>query len=109
MTFIVLAGGLLAAKGQSCGDLGACLLPMGSSSGDWRASQCRRRAWRGFGLAVALTACGLTLACRDRDKARLRDTTQPTYDPKTGRLSELTYDANKNGTIDTWTEMDGSR
>lgn len=96
--------------GPSCGDVEtAWLLPGGPSCGACRASQCRRRAWRGFGLALALTACGLTLACRDRDKARLRDTTQPTYDPKTGRLAELTYDANKNGRIDTWTEMDGSR
>jgi hypothetical protein len=51
----------------------------------------------------------MTPACRDREQARLRDTTQPTYDRKTGRLTELTYDANKNGRIDTWTEMDGAR
>jgi hypothetical protein len=40
---------------------------------------------------------------------RLKQTTQPTYDPKTGRLQRLTYDANKNGRIDTWTYMDGRK
>ena len=34
---------------------------------------------------------------------------RPTYDKATGKLKELTYDANHNGRIDTWTEMDGAR
>ena len=33
----------------------------------------------------------------------------PTYDKQTGRLKQLTSDYNKNGTIDTWTEMAGAR
>jgi hypothetical protein len=48
-------------------------------------------------------------ACSDPDRDRLKETTKPRYDPATGRLKELTYDANKNGKIDTWTEMDGTR
>jgi hypothetical protein len=48
-------------------------------------------------------------ACSDPERARLKATTKPTYDERTGRLKELTYDANGNGRIDTWTEMDGSR
>jgi hypothetical protein len=40
---------------------------------------------------------------------RIVKTTQPTYDNDTGRLVELTFDRNRNGTVDTWTEMDGSR
>lgn len=48
-------------------------------------------------------------ACSDPGQARSRDTTRPTYDKATGRLKELTYDANQNGKIDTWTEMDGAR
>jgi hypothetical protein len=48
-------------------------------------------------------------ACSDPEKARIRETTRPTYDKGTGRLTQLTYDANKNGTIDTWTDMDGAR
>lgn len=60
------------------------------------------------GLAVILTAFCLH-ACADPEKDRLENTTKPTYDKTTGRLTELTFDANKNGRIDTWTEMDGSR
>ena len=33
----------------------------------------------------------------------------PTYDKTTGKLTQLTYDANKNGKIDTWTDMDGTK
>ena len=62
---------------------------------------------------AALLAVLLALAhggCRrDAETARLEETTKPTYDEATGRLKELTYDANKNGRIDTWTEMDGPR
>jgi hypothetical protein len=54
---------------------------------------------------VALCAVG----CSDPEKQRLKDTTKATYDQSTGRLKELTYDANKNGRIDTWTDMDGTR
>jgi hypothetical protein len=48
-------------------------------------------------------------ACSNPEQRRLEQTTKATYDTKTGRLTELTYDANKNGRIDTWTEMDGAR
>ena len=48
-------------------------------------------------------------ACSDPDAARAKETTRPTYDKATGKLTQLTYDANKNGTIDTWTDMDGAR
>ena len=48
-------------------------------------------------------------ACKDAEKERLKQTTIPTYDSKTGKLKELTYDFNKNGKIDTWTQMDGAR
>jgi len=48
-------------------------------------------------------------ACSDPDAARIRETTRPTYDKSTGKLTQLTYDANKNGRIDTWTDMDGTR
>jgi len=54
---------------------------------------------------LALACAG----CSDPDAARIKDTTRPTYDKATGRLTQLTYDANKNGTIDTWTDMDGTK
>jgi hypothetical protein len=57
-------------------------------------------------LCIGLVAlCG----CSDPEKESLKKTTLPTYDAKTGKLKEVTFDSNKNGTIDTWTEMDGSR
>jgi hypothetical protein len=36
-------------------------------------------------------------------------TTRPTYDKKTGKLTELTFDRNGNGRIDTWTDMNGAK
>lgn len=59
--------------------------------------------------AAVLVACALTAACTDPDRARVAATTRATYDRKTGKLTELTYDRNKNGVIDTWTEMDGTK
>jgi len=32
-----------------------------------------------------------------------------TYDSSTGKLTELAYDSNHNGKVDTWTEMNGNR
>jgi hypothetical protein len=72
-------------------DIVSCLIP--------------RRGAILVGTMVAL--CGS--ACSDPEKQRLKDTTKATYDQSTGRLKELTYDANKNGRIDTWTDMDGTR
>lgn len=57
-------------------------------------------------IAVALLVCS---SCSDPERDRVKATTQATYDEASGRLKELTYDANRNGRIDTWTEMDGSR
>ena len=60
-------------------------------------------------LAAAIVVSTLPLACADPDRDRLRATTKATYDPSTGRLTELTFDSDKNGKIDAWTEMDGTR
>jgi hypothetical protein len=60
-------------------------------------------------LLLAGFAAAGAAACSDPEKDRLRETTKPTYDPETGRLTQLTFDANKNGVIDTWTYMDGTR
>jgi hypothetical protein len=48
-------------------------------------------------------------ACSSPDGERIRKTTVPTYDKTTGRLTQLTFDRNKNGTIDTWTDMEGTK
>jgi len=34
---------------------------------------------------------------------------EPFYDPQTGKLQLLKYDSNKNGRVDTWSYMDGTR
>jgi hypothetical protein len=68
-----------------------------------------RRAFRSIGHAVPIAAVVWLAGCSDPEKDRVKATTKPTYDKATGKLRELTYDANKNGRIDTWTEMDGSR
>jgi hypothetical protein len=55
---------------------------------------------------IALAVCA---SCADPERERLNATTRATYDKASGRLTELTYDANRNGRVDTWTEMDGTR
>ena len=60
--------------------------------------------------AIALGACAAVPAgCRDPEQERLKATTQATYDPKTGKLTRLTADLNKDGTIDAYTYMDGTK
>jgi hypothetical protein len=59
-------------------------------------------------VLIALAA-GATIACSNPERDRLRQTTIATYDTGTGKLKELTYDHNRNGRIDTWTQMDGAR
>ena len=59
---------------------------------------------------AAIAVCILVSAVACRDVHRLnRQTTKPTYDSKTGRLTELTYDSNVDGHIDTWVDMDGAK
>jgi hypothetical protein len=59
--------------------------------------------------SIAMVLALAVAACADPERDRLRATTKATYDTATGKLTELTSDANKNGRIDTWTEMDGAR
>jgi hypothetical protein len=67
------------------------------------------RHWLRSARRVVFAGVLLCSACSDPDRDRLRATTKPAYDERTGRLKELTSDANGNGHIDTWTEMDGNR
>lgn len=62
----------------------------------------RRAGWQ---VAILLIALGL--GCR----RELSDAegVKATYDPKTGRLTELIYDANHNGKPDSVARMDGTR
>jgi hypothetical protein len=68
------------------------------------------RPARAVAVAAMLAAC--VPACSNPDRERLKAlkaTTRASYDRTTGKLTELTFDANRNGRIDTWTEMDGMR
>src|SRR5262245_59958277 len=58
---------------------------------------------------LAIMTVSSVMACTDAEKERLKKTTVPTYDTATGRLTQLTYDANRKGRVDTWTSMNGAR
>jgi hypothetical protein len=58
--------------------------------------------------AVCLLTLLCLAGCSDPEKDRIKKTTVPTYDKKTGKLTELTHDMNKNGRIDTWVAMNGA-
>jgi EF hand len=60
-------------------------------------------------VLLAIVTVSSVMACVDAEKERLKRTTMPTYDRVSGKLTQLTYDANRNGRVDTWTSMDGAR
>ena len=51
----------------------------------------------------------LAVGCSNPGNVPEKSGITPTYDKATGRLTELAYDSNHNGKIDTWTVMDGVR
>ena len=58
------------------------------------------------GLVTALFAVG---ACApDPEQLRAQRTIEAEYDVESGRLELITFDSNDNGTIDTWSYMDGN-
>jgi len=59
--------------------------------------------------SLLFVLAGASACAPDPEEERLKTTTQATYDKETGRLERLTYDADKNGVIDTWTYMDGTK
>ena len=68
------------------------------------------RAQGRFGAALLLCAfVGLVTACSRSANTAENAAITPTYDTKTGRLTELAFDSNHNGKVDTWTDMNGSR
>jgi hypothetical protein len=73
--------------------------------------ECRSGRATGRVALLLVAVVGLLVAaCADPGtEPAKKNTTIPTYDKKTGKLTELTYDRNHNGKIDTWTVMDGTR
>jgi hypothetical protein len=62
------------------------------------------------GLTLSFTfVLALAGGCSNPDKAQERLGIKPAYDPTTGKLKQLAYDSNHNGTPDTWTDMNGTR
>lgn len=59
---------------------------------------------------IALLAFAqLSTAGCGRSNAEARKRIEPTYDPKTGRLTLLKYDSDGDGKVDTWSYMDAAR
>lgn len=64
------------------------------------------------GLTGVALVAGVLLAAAcgpSAEEQRLRTTSKGSYDPQTGQLRAITYDRNKNGRIDTWVRMEGTR
>jgi hypothetical protein len=62
-----------------------------------------------LGMACVVVLTAGVWACADSSSDLRKATTKATYDKASGRLTELTFDADGNGRVDTWTEMDGAR
>jgi hypothetical protein len=62
-------------------------------------------------LSAGVVTLVATLAggCSDPASTRANAGIKAAYDKSTGKLTELTLDANHDGRADTWTDMDGSR
>ena len=59
-----------------------------------------------------LLAAGITLAvsaCSSKPDPAEKNPFNPVYDKKTGKLTMLKFDSKKDGKIDTWSYMDGTR
>ena len=57
-------------------------------------------------LVVVLFAVG---ACApDQERLRAERTIEAEYDLASGRLELITFDSDDNGTVDTWSHMDGN-
>jgi hypothetical protein len=57
-------------------------------------------------LVVAAAAAGCS---QPPEVPRGNDQIKPTYNAKTGRLEKITYDRNRDGKVDAWTFMNGTR
>lgn len=60
-------------------------------------------------FAAALAIVVASAACSDPEQERIKATSIPTYDKQTGKLTRITADLDKNGKIDTYTYMDGTK
>ena len=61
------------------------------------------------GLAVLSALLVLEGCARPPETPKGTDQIKPTYNRATGRLEKVTYDRNRDGKVDAWTFMDGTR
>ena len=59
-------------------------------------------------MAVVVLCVGLS-GCGAPDDGAVPSLLNAGYDLETGRLQLIEFDSDENGTVDTWTRMDGSR
>jgi hypothetical protein len=59
----------------------------------------------GLGMTVLLAAAACSNPAPDPAAGGMK----PTYDLTTGKLTQITSDRNRNGVMDTWTDMEGAR
>ena len=65
---------------------------------------------RGRHVAALVTLLFAVGACAsDPERLRAERTIEAEYDRETGRLELITFDSDDNGTVDTWSYMDGNR
>ena len=58
---------------------------------------------------ISVLACALTTCFACTNKVPSSEQITPEYDKKSGKLQLLKYDSNRNGKVDMWSYMDGSR
>jgi len=63
----------------------------------------------GVAAVGCFMVCALLLSSCDRAGSEARKRISPEYDQATGKLKLLKYDSNGDGTVDTWSYMDGAR
>ena len=60
-------------------------------------------------LGISVTMLLAAAACSKPPPDPAAGGLKPTYDKTTGKLAQLASDRNRNGVLDTWTDMDGAR
>ncbi|NQW02701.1 MAG: hypothetical protein HQ485_01600 [Acidobacteria bacterium] len=68
----------------------------------------RTRHLRPFGGLLLVLVLGASCG-PDPESERLRATSRGVYDHETGALTEITFDRDKNGVVDTWTQITAGR
>jgi len=64
---------------------------------------------RPFAVSGLLVLTSLGTGCERPSSAAAQGRVEPSYDQSTGKLTRLAYDANNDGTHDTWAFMDGAK